>query len=304
MKVLFAIDGSENSLAAVGQVGALLTANKDQLAFYCSPPSIKQTTAPEQQPVLVRAKQTLVDAVFNEGTQRLPEALRAGVKTIAGTHDARRGIIEAATEWGANLVVVGARGLGTLERLLLGSVSRAVVHSAAVPVWVARPAERPHPELNVLVACENPERGRQPAHVLQGFAWPPGSTCRSLTVVPGLLAGQVPDWIQQRKRSPEVEAMVSAWANEHAAELQAMRTQMDGFSAALPAGCKHEAPLVVEGDPAETILKTIAHEKIDLVVVGADHKNWVATTLLGSTSEAVLNHAACSVLVVPHLEVE
>ena len=47
-------------------------------------------------------------------------------------------ICDLATELSADLVVVGSRGLGRLDRLLLGSVSTSVVQRAPCPVLVVR----------------------------------------------------------------------------------------------------------------------------------------------------------------------
>jgi nucleotide-binding universal stress UspA family protein len=302
MKVLLAVDGSAGSFDAVSQVAPLLAADKHEVALYCSPPNIRRASITTNQEVLSRARQGLVDAVFQEARLRMPEALRAGVLSITNTDDPRHGIVDAAEKWGAELIVVGARGLGTLERLLLGSVSRAVVHISKIPVWVGRSPAVPkeHVGVNVLLACENPELGCRPAEILQALTWPEGSTCRTLTVVPSMFAGKVPEWLQQQARSPDVEAMVQAWAREHDEELRSMRANMAEFCGKLPAVCRHCEPEVAEGEPGAVILSAIARENIDVVVLGHYRKNWLTSTLLGRTSEAVLNHAKCSVVIVPH----
>ncbi len=189
-------------------------------------------------------------------------------------------------------------------RLLLGSVSRAVVHHATRPVWVARPRPAGHqPGLNVLWAFEKPELGRSAAELLARFTWPEGTNFHALCIVPSIFAGKIPDWLEQQARSPDVEAMVQAWAREHDAELRASRTQVEAFVRGLPAPLATCQPIIAEGEPAREILATIQKENIDLVVVGSQHKRSVATLILGSTSEAVLNHAGCSVLIVPYREV-
>ena len=48
-------------------------------------------------------------------------------------------IIEVAKEEKVDLIVIGARGLGSLRRTVLGSVSDFVVHHSPVPVTVVPP---------------------------------------------------------------------------------------------------------------------------------------------------------------------
>jgi len=47
-------------------------------------------------------------------------------------------ICKAATEQNASSILMGTRGLGTIRRTLLGSVSEYVIHHAACPVTVVR----------------------------------------------------------------------------------------------------------------------------------------------------------------------
>ncbi|MGD2107517.1 MAG: universal stress protein [Nitrosopumilaceae archaeon] len=58
-------------------------------------------------------------------------------KEIVFGHEAKQ-IIDFAQKKKFDLIVIGARGRGTIKQMLLGSVSNAVVHSSKVPVLVIR----------------------------------------------------------------------------------------------------------------------------------------------------------------------
>jgi nucleotide-binding universal stress UspA family protein len=47
-------------------------------------------------------------------------------------------ILHVAKDRGADLIVLGSRGLGGFKRLLLGSVSNGVLHHAPCPVLIVR----------------------------------------------------------------------------------------------------------------------------------------------------------------------
>jgi nucleotide-binding universal stress UspA family protein len=59
-------------------------------------------------------------------------------ETIERRGDAAEAILETAEEVGADLIVVGTRGLNVAERLVLGSVSTRIIHEAPCDVLVVR----------------------------------------------------------------------------------------------------------------------------------------------------------------------
>lgn len=61
------------------------------------------------------------------------------IRFLVWEGEAAAGILEAAAAEGADMIVIGSHGRGSLGRLLLGSVSEHVVRHATVPVLVVRP---------------------------------------------------------------------------------------------------------------------------------------------------------------------
>jgi nucleotide-binding universal stress UspA family protein len=250
--------------------------------------------------LLERAQSSLAAVVFEEAKSRLPEGLLANVETVLGHQPAKHGIVAAAESSHAELIAVGARGLGPIERMLLGSVSTSVVHASRVPVLVARPRpnDRQSQPLRVLVAYESASKDAKLAQVIGALEWPEKTVGFAVSVVQSMFAGRVPNWLKERARSEEVETMARAWVAEHEAEIRSKRNEVATFEALLPEPFKSAETMIVEGHPADAILAAIAEKKIDLVIMGAGTPSALERYLMGSTSQTVLNHAPCSALIV------
>ncbi len=272
MKVLMAVDGSDDGFSAIRQVGQLLSHERDQVALFYSPPTVHAAAgAAAADEIMHRAKKALADSVFAEARERLPDELHASLNYITGHLQPRDGILAAADNWRADLIVIGARGLGPIRRALLGSVSHAVAHSATVPVFVARANEQRDATegYRVLVAFDESQASKHAVEVMEQLTLPGHTIGRAVTVVESMFAGKVPDWLEQKARDADSEAMAQAWVREHDQERQQAHAMLAALINKLPETFHGQQPIVREGHPGEQILETIADEMTDLVVAGS-----------------------------------
>ena len=82
-----------------------------------------------------------ITAYQQEQVTKAAESLRSADRTVEGIVLRGRpatALVDEATRFGADLVMGGSRGHGTISRLLLGSVSAEVVDHAPCPVLVSR----------------------------------------------------------------------------------------------------------------------------------------------------------------------
>jgi nucleotide-binding universal stress UspA family protein len=288
MRVLLAIDGSRDARAATTFLGTLPlpldTAVRIAVvvtlpAFALDVPPIrefKRSVLDEARGIIERAEAVLA-----------PGGLT--VETDVSVGDPKEEIVRMATEWGADLVVLGARGLGRIKRLLLGSVSLAVARHAPCPVLVVKGRSRKLGR--VLVAMDGSESSFGAVRFLLSLHLPRQTKVRLLSVVEPL---RYPTTAPQALRGQLVR-MIKELESERRSELEKVIGQA---AQELDDTITRVTRSTPTGDPATEIVAAAAAHGADLVVVGARGRGGMARLLLGSVSEKVLRHAACPVLIV------
>jgi nucleotide-binding universal stress UspA family protein len=145
MKILLAVDGSAYSDAAVEEIVKRPWPPKSE---------VKVITAVEMPVVMIepwglspdyfeqmeKGLRGAAEDVIKRAMSKLntidDKTLKIGTEIIEGSP--RQVIVDEAEKWHADLIVMGSRGLGAWNRLLLGSVSSGVVHHAKCSVEIVR----------------------------------------------------------------------------------------------------------------------------------------------------------------------
>jgi nucleotide-binding universal stress UspA family protein len=296
MQAIIGVDGSDLGWEAVRRAATLLSPAKDRITLYYAPPKLSARGSRTSLEAIAQARASLADAVFDEALLHLPTPFHASVTRIVGEQSARQGLKLAADQCHAGMVVVGARGLGQMVGLLLGSVTRSVLRGTTRPILVARPKplDRKPTGFRVIWAVEDVPQTRNPVDFLEQLSWPANTTAQVLHVVDPLTGMEVPEWFE--KRIGHDDTISRAWVAEFDADKKRKFDELASFTAEAPRPFSG-LPILVEGNPANMILKKARDEQADLIVIGTRDMGTVQRLILGSTAETVLQYATCSVLV-------
>lgn len=136
-RILVAVDGSKHSDAAFDVAIEMMRKFGSHLfvlhAFPGTTGPILVVSTPEEDTFQDEAKEILRSYEKKINSSDLPN-----VKMLLSKGDAARRILETAKEENCDLIILGRRGKGTWDDLLLGSVSHKVTNRAECPILIAR----------------------------------------------------------------------------------------------------------------------------------------------------------------------
>ena len=293
MKILLAVDGSAASTTAVSVVGSLSLPADSTIELLTVIPDTPWTYGPWPAVAMIQSQDAL-DRAYGEVRAWLDDVV-ADMATDGRTIHTmvRHGrpaseIVLEADRFGADLLVVGARGHSVVERIFLGSVSSELVDQAPCPVLVVR---SPNVQ-RILVATDGSADGDLAAAFVGTSRIFGDPAVKVLSVVdPGM-----PWWAGMAAvdalAAGDTYATVVDAAEKHARDVAITTADRLGID-------KVQAEShPIEGEVGSTIVNAAAAWQADVVVLGTRGHGLVHRALVGSTSRHVLHQAPMSVLIV------
>ena len=310
MKVLIGYDGSEHSDAAIDDLRLAGLPRDSEVRILSvadllmSSPELSEIIGQALPPSRVlsglQKAQTYAERVTDQANDAASRALER-VRDLFPQWNVRAEVqvgtpgwvlIDEASEWNADLVVVGSHGHSSLKRLFLGSVSKRIVTDSHSSVRVGRPrrqADANSPP-RIIIGVDGSPAAEQAIYAVGQRVWPTGTEVRLVTVddstPPSRIAVRLPQAAQMinehyQKRETRTSAMLD-WAMK---ELNAVGVTTSVVN--------------LSGDAKSILLAQADEWNADCIFVGTrDFKSGFERFRLGSVSSSIVSNANCSVEVV------
>jgi nucleotide-binding universal stress UspA family protein len=284
MKTLLAVDGSDNSYEAVHALQYLARAEQLTLLHALNVP---MPAYPMMMPEIANELYGALEQSMREDGDRLLVRVQSLLPMHAGplTKHLRVGspadvIVSMAEEQKADLIVMGARGLGPVKERLLGSVSHQILTLAPCATLIVNGPVKAMKQ--ILLPLAGPIDADAAVRFLQLKPFHEAVDVTLLTVLPSTQ----PPW--------PVDAAAGKKLEEHA--LQSAHDYIDGVAERLHAMGYQARGVAVIGTPAAMIVHEATTRRSDLILMGTSGRQGLTRFVLGSVSHAVLHQMPCPVL--------
>lgn len=285
MKTILAVDGSDNSYEAVHVMKYI--AQTEQLTLLHAldvprPAYPEMTMMPEAAEELYKALEQSMredgERLLNRVQSLLPlHAVPTKKHILVGSPAGV--IISMADEQHADLIVMGARGLGPIKERLLGSVSHRILTLAPCATLIVNGPVKAMKQ--ILLPLEGSFDAEAAVRFLQLKPFHEPVALTLMTVLPST----EPPWPGDAKAaaaSTEILEKQAEYVESVADRLRAIGYQAHGVA--------------VVGTPSAMILQQATTLRSDLILMGTRGRKGITRFVLGSVSHAVLHKMPCPVL--------
>ena len=282
MKILLAVDGSDHSYEAVYALKFFAPAEHLTLLHVLNVSNLMSSNmAARVEMEEYRGR----EQTMREDGERLLDQVQSLLPIHAGpaTKQLRIGppaevVVSMAEEQKADLIVMGARGLGPVKELLFGSVSHNILTLAPCATLIV------HSPVKAIKQILLPLQGASDAEAAVRFLQlKPFHEAVEVTLLTVLPSTELPGPSDAATAYAEIVEKQTDSIKGAAEHLRALGYQAQGIA--------------VVGTPASTILHEAITRGSDLILMGTRGRQGMDRLVLGSVSHAVLHKMPCPVLV-------
>ncbi|MDH5564771.1 MAG: universal stress protein [Nitrospirota bacterium] len=286
MKYVLAVDGSDQSLDATRIFEALSPAESLKVLHVVNVPGIPYPAMGAD--VAKDLAMTVESAMKEEGERVLDQAVSllplhpGSVSKQLEMGTPAEAILKAAQAEKADLVVMGARGMGRIKEQIFGSVShRVMTHASCSTLLVKQPVRNIKQLLIPIQSQEDSDA------ILTFFKKKPFREPCAITVL-HVIPMVEPVWPVGAMIPPAFRKEMVSYAEKFT---QVLCLELERLG--------HQAKgVAIEGAPSITIVEEVKKINPDLLVMRPQSQSGVSRFFLGSVSHSVIHHTDCSLLLV------
>ncbi len=292
MKFLVACDGQRHSIEAARFLTRLDITEDDEIRLLHVINFVPLLHDVEDySEVIFNLKQEVAPKILDE-VMDIVKDTPAVLSTSVLEGDTVQKILDAATEWEADLVVLGSKGLRGLKSILLGSVARNVVVKAGMPVLVVREKQWDiKDKIKILFATDGSEYADSAAEVLRGVPFPDDSEVTIIHVIQSAVHD-----IPERFYIEVDDRMKQRVADIRQKEFAQAERIIERTQEILGGRYKSIKTVTKVGEPSTEILSFAEKMGIDIIVTGCRGLKGIKG-LMGSVSRDVMRYANSSFLI-------
>jgi|GEM_PF-386740 len=287
MRIVVAVDFSQPSMRALDWAEAIAEGRASTVvAVHAIDPTPLAHVAEAADSLVVRAEERVSRVCASIARKGIPvEAYCAVGRPWSVVRDAVR-------NRGADLVILGNRGLSPIKRTLLGSNADRVLRTVAAPALVVHASDAARGHLRVLFATDFSEDADATVAAFRRLF------VRSMIRLEvRVLHATVPPKLIESVDAPLVERV--DWSSIEARAKELVHHAAAVFRADGVDTTEH----VVRGAASRAILAESRAWRADLVVLGRRGASGFERLIMGSTAERVMHAAGCAVFTAQHAPV-
>ena len=284
MKTLLAVDGSDNSYEAIHALKFFAPAEELTLLHALDVP---RPAYPMMLPEVQEELYKTLEQSMREDGERLLDRIQPLLPMHAGrsTKELRMGspaevIVSTAEEQKADLIVMGARGLGPVKERLFGSVSHRILTLAHCATLIVNGSVKAMKQ--ILLPLQGLSDAESAIRFLRLKPFHDPVEVTLLTLLPSTQ----PPWPGDVTSAEKLEGEA----------LRSARDYIDGVAERLHAIGYQARGIASFGTPAAMILQEAITRHSDLILMGTSGRQGITRFVLGSVSHAVLHGMPCPVL--------